>query len=324
MLHEALRQLAMAALHLQLRAGFQVERPPIRRAGATHEAAIDGQANLRAMSHFCVKHLMPPVHCLMGQVDAAARTAIALAEAGPDSDLAPGFKSLATGLEHARGASRGRDRTPRHNAGMIRLSEQRLWAALAVELQRLEGADGPMTRACAGAEAAAFALAEAVENFITQGEGLALAQRRDLAQLLLRLETQAARDTLSPEQVERQLGPLAARLPELADLVVQLSQEYRPLRETRPQIAKVLSIATRTAIQSGATERLEQVMQDLDRLLSALVLDYRGRARSLQVQAARQQLAAELPQWRGVTGLLAAPLALCDPPEADNRPLLRA
>ncbi|UFS67494.1 hypothetical protein LO749_15445 [Paracoccus denitrificans] len=324
-----LHQLTMAALHVQLRARFQADRPQVlaRRAGIMAHAAVDGQASLRAMSHYCLEQLMPRVRSLMMQVDAAARLAALPAEVAPGAGLAAQLSDIAANLERARETSRGRARTPHKSAGMIRLSEQRLWAALATELQRLEETDGPMSRASARIEAAAFELAAAIEAFLERDEGMALAQRHDLAQILIRLESQAATTPLSPDEIAGQLGPAAALLPDLVDLCVDLSRAYQPLREARPQIAMVLSIATQTATQSGATRRLEQAMQDLDHLLGGLVSDYRALARSAKrpqgKAAMRRLIAAEASLWHEAARLLAVPLALVpDAPAA--RPAIQA
>ncbi|MDF3854545.1 hypothetical protein ACDP63_11945 [Paracoccus sp. P2] len=310
-----LRQLTMAALHVQVRARFQGDPPQIvaNRAGIMAHAAVDGQASLRAMSHYCLEQLLPRVQSMMIQVEEAAERAAALAETSA-ADLVPQLNGIAANLEQARGSLRGRARSPHNSAGMIRLSEQRLWGALAVELQRLEGADGPMICACARIEPAAFELAAAIEAFLERGDGIALAQRHDLAQILVRLENQAAATLLSRDEIARQLGPMAGRLPQLVGLLAGLSQEYRPLREAAPQIAMALSIATQTATQSRVTQRLEQAMQDLCRLLGGLVTDYRALARSAQrprgIAAARQLIAAEAPLWHAAAKVLADPPAL--------------
>jgi len=310
-----LRQLTMAALHVQVRARFQGDLPQILAGGAgvMAHAAVDGQASLRATSRYCLEQLLPRVQSVMTHVEDAAGLVATLAEA-PRADPAPLLNSIAANLDHARGSLRGRSRSPHNRAGVIRLSEQRLWGALAVELQRLEGADGPMIRACARIEPAAFALDAAIEAFLERGDGMAVAQRHDLTQVLVRLESQAAATLLSRDEIARQLGPTAGRLQHLVGLLAGLSEEYRPLREAAPQIAMTLSIATQTASQSRVTQRLEQAMQDLERLLSGLVADYRGLARSAQrpqgKAAARQLIAAEAPLWQAAAKVLVDPPAL--------------
>ncbi|WP_051416290.1 hypothetical protein [Paracoccus sp. J55] len=322
----ALHRLAMTALLLQVRAGLQGGQPgPVcgRGTGAMEGAAAKAEADLRAMSRYCLDHLLPRTRSLLVQAGTLAR---GLAAPPCEAAQLPALLKAAAGdLDRCRSILRGHTRTAPRGAGMIRFSAQRLWGALAAELHRTEGSDGPMIQACTRIEELAQKLAAAVEALLEAGTEMPLAQRHRLGRALIGAAARAAAGNWRGEALLGAAGPHAGRLSRPAALLDRLELDYRGLRAGSVPVAAALAIATQASAQSAVAARLEQDLQELDRLLGGLAADYRAMVKLAQRGQGRaavlRRLDLDAPAWREAARALAEPLALLGPAaEAPSQP----
>lgn len=296
-----------AALHMQARATLHDGQPDLAFADASipiARAAAKAQTDLRAMSRFCLQNLLSRSQGLMVQIAAVAQAA---------QDLTP---AVAAELDRCSVILRGHSRAAPRGADMLRWSEQRLWGALAAELHRLEGTDGPVMRACAQIEVIAFDLATASASLLDcrqadRAQTLPLAQRRELATALILAATGIARSGADPQRARTLAQAISGPLPAAGDLLHALQREFGVLHGASQQIAAAIFVASQVSAQSMATTRLEHDMQELDRLLTELATSYRAaKGHRDGGDGLRARLARDAPAWRDAARAMAIPLAL--------------
>jgi len=315
MLRETLCGIGAQALHLQARAALQ-ERPapgPRGEDGAIARAADEARTDLRSMSRYCRQYLTPRARMLMAQAESLAESVCGTGK-GDAPDLPARLGAVAGGLNRWRAINRGQGRAAPRGAGMLRLSEQRLWGALAVELHRIEGADGPIARACSRIEGTELDLAGAIGDLLETGTEAPLPLRYDLGLALVGIAADAAAGQVRVTDIPARLGPLGRQTPAIVALAGELVAEYAALGTTAPQVAAALSIATQAGAQSAVTARLEQGMQELDQRLAELAADYQALAKLALCgsgkDVVRQRLRADAPLWQAMAEAVAQPLAL--------------
>jgi len=275
---EVLVQVGAISLHLQARAQMHDRQGDLALAdpgSAIARATFDARANLAAMSRYCLQYLVPRTQSLMMQVESVAKATSALAE--NPSELRSGMSFVASQMDRCCSILRGHARTWPRGAGIMRLSEQRLWGALAAELHRVEGSDGPVMRSCGEIERIAFDLGNAIAVLLEERHDLPMEQRRDLGIALIEATRVAGTGTM-PDLSALARFP-AGELPALAQLIERLRDESDALARTTPQVAAALAIATEASAHTQVATRLEGALRDLDKSLGEFAGDYRKQAR---------------------------------------------
>jgi|GEM_PF-1675109 len=337
---EVLIQVGAISLHLQARAQMHDRQGDLALAdpgSAIARATFDARANLAAMSRYCLQYLVPRTQSLLGQIETVAKATTSLAE--NPSELRAGMSFVAAQMDRCGSILRGHARTWPRGAGIMRLSEQRLWGALAAELHRVEGSDGPVMRSCGEIERLAFDLGNAITVLLEERQDLPLRQRRDLGIALIRA-TDIAGAGGTPDLSE--LARFATgELPALASLIGRLREESCALARTTPEIASALAIATEASANTQVATRLEGALRDLDKSLGEFAGDYRKQARLADRPGHRSGLVTRLKSdariWNATVSDLSMALSLSQeiadfcgseglstPRETDRKSVVRA
>lgn len=313
---EALFKVSMISLHLQARA--RLHDPFMDPAladdnSAISRSAVDTKTHLRAMSSYCLQYLIPRTQSVLMQVDTLADAAARLQ--APD-DLTAALTAMAAELDRCCAILRGNARSAPRGAGVIRLGEQRLWGALAAELHRIEGTDGPIMQGCARIETIAFQLSSGIEDILESTDHLALGMRRALCMALVEVKSRAGSHAIPDAELSRLIGLLPMQHPDIAALIRDLVGEYQGLRGRAPQIIAALAVAIQASAQSTVTKRLEGALHDLDRKLVHLAQGYRSMAKQARRPANQPEIAHRLSFdagiWRDTASRLVEPMALAD------------
>ncbi|MTH76858.1 hypothetical protein [Paracoccus aestuariivivens] len=268
-----------------------------------------------AMSRYCLQQLVPRIHSLMIQSETVADAVHALADGKP-ADLSAGMNAIAAELDRCGIILRGHARSSLRVTGMIRMSEQRLWGALASELDRTEGTDGPIMRACARIETLAFDLAMAVDELMEGDDDLSLATRNKICDILIRVSSDAGIGTITNNERSHLIDVLCDRLGDIRVIMESLTDERRVLRDMSVEVERALSIATDASAQSVVTGRLEDLFRELDGQFSKMASDYRKLARKTARPAGRQaaldRVTTDARHWHQAMQAVHEPMSLSD------------
>lgn len=256
--------------------------------GPVARAVGETRSNLQAMSRYCLQQLLPRLHGVTQQA-APVAAMIARAARRPASNPAADLVAIASGLERCGLTLREQARSLLRVTALIRMSEQRLWGALASELQRIEGTDGPIMRACARIETLALDLANAADA-ASDGAG-SLPRRHTASAALIRAAWLAGRDA-DPAAATAALP--GRHGPRIRTLIADLAAGHHALRDLSPVAAQALRVATRASAHTLLTSRLEDIFRDLDRLIATESAICRKLARNSGPAAGRAQLVARL------------------------------
>jgi len=306
---EVLVQVGMITLHLQARVRLhdQLAGPPLAEtASPIARSANETRANLAAMSRYCLQNLVPRTQGLVAQLESISSAVTVLATTN-GSDLRGGMNSVAAQIDRCCHALRGYARSWPRSAGMMRLSEQRLWGALAAELHRIEGTDGPIMRSCGEVERMAFDIGQAIDDHLGMPGDIPLQQRCDTSIGLICAASQVQTSAQVADGVGQAIPGMAMRL-EL------LQREQERLADVPGQITRALSLATQASAQSALASRLRDALCDLENRLALLALDYRAQARLADRPAQRREILAQLDSdsaiWRIAMTEVAKPIEL--------------
>lgn len=315
---EALNRVGITSLLMQARARL-CEQQPAWAATASHSAigraAMDTQTNLVAMSRYCLQQLLPRIHSLALQAETVANSVQALSQDEPD-DIAARLGDIAAELDNCGIILRGHARSSLRVTGMIRMSEQRLWGALAAEMHRVEGTDGPMMRACAEVETLAFDLGQALDDLMEGRDEFSLSMRAQICDILIRVTSEDGPSRISDSERARLIELLCERLGDIRSLIENLTDQRRALQARSAEVGRAISIATEASAQSVLTGRLEDYFRDLDELFSEMSSQYRKLARKSGRPAGRlaaiSRVKSDARDWRLAIAALREPMALCD------------
>ncbi|MDS9469914.1 hypothetical protein RGQ15_20405 [Paracoccus sp. MBLB3053] len=317
---KSLTRVGMTALHLQARAKLheQSDGPALAEAEKPiARSAIDTQTMLMASSRYCQQHLLPRTQNLMLQVESLAEQMASLNRAEA-ADLPVGLGAIAVLLDRCCTTLRGHARTAPRGAGMMRMCEQRLWGALAAELHRMEGTDGPIMQACTRIEVIGFDLASAILDLPEDESAMDVAAMRDLIAAHICIAAGAGNGRYLPEELPELLSSLPSCQSEIAELTEALNREHRHLQTASSDVALALSIATQASAQSMAITRLEDALWGLDHQLNEVAAQYRAMARQAKRSAARvairKRIGTDAAFWRRTAEALSAPSALIQEP----------
>lgn len=311
----SLRHIGVTTLHLQGRAQMhemQAKITHVEPKGVIARPVIDTQNNLVAMSRFCLQNLVPRTRDIMVQVECVAE-AICRITGSEDTDLATGLEAIADELDRCGIILRGHARSSLRIAGMIRLSEQRLWGALTADLHRLEGTDGPIMQGCARIETLSMDLASTIDDMLDVPDGTPLAPRHSKCLGMICASARAGSSTMGP-QIRPNTDGLDATTASCIQITHELAQEHAAMRRVMPDLSLALTIATAAGAQSLIANRLEDLFRILDRQINALARKYRRLAKNAALPRGRdkamQQLQTDADNWRAAADGLAEPLAL--------------
>nr|WP_010395504.1 hypothetical protein [Paracoccus sp. TRP] len=313
---EVLRRVGLTALHVQARASLQerqISQIATRDTSAIARATTETETGLRAMSRYGLEHLLPRTQALLTQIEGLS-SVMAGYDVNGGSPIAEHLQAAAGELDRCRVILRGHARRAPRGASMIRFGEQRLWGALAVELQRIEGSEGPMMHACGRIEKLASELAFAIEELLKEGEPMPLARRFAFGTTLIESSGRMVMCELELQKVIEPYRLDARQFARPMALLTQLAGQYRDLCKGSQQVAAALCIATQANAQFMVTGLLEKDLQALDRLLCTLATDYRGlmrlAPRAMGRELVARRLEIEVPLWRKIAAAIAEPLAL--------------
>ncbi|AGT09848.1 hypothetical protein [Paracoccus aminophilus] len=275
-LAEAVQAAGMISLQLQARANASHAPPglfPALPASALARVAAEAQSSLQAAAHHDLQSLQPRSQALLTAIESLARSAIALDEG---ADLALGLRGLAVDLDHCRVEVRALTRAVAQQAEMIRVSEQKIWGALATELDRVEGPDGPLMASCERIEAIGLEIAGTARAAMT-GLGISLSHCHEISAALCGL---ANRAVLLPRAKPEALtldGPFVD-FPELCQPVWALLGEYHALASEAQTVAIALALASRAAAQSNFSDDYAECLHLLEELFTSFAVEYRALA----------------------------------------------